>query len=199
MTTNPTTAPNDPFAALRDQTELVPVGGDVLTVRTARLSQDETALRLIGQLDLAGLGVVLAEALEKAGGLDASGGDRSVLTKMLPLVPALLPKLWEQARTVLGQQLIPCIRGIAIAMLDTRENARVLAKANIISPAEAEAPGAWKGSQAVQDHLLETLSTPQAARVVAAAFRVSNWREIVGNLLPLATAKAPGAMSEPKN
>ena len=179
----------DEFAEYRHGEEHVPVGMDTLVVSTSKLYQDEAVFRALGALDLDKLGDAIAGLVGSVRLDDLKGGRLGdAVRKLAPQVPAI----WAALRRVLGEQLVPCIRDIAVAMLDTRENAQILTKAGRIEGVDPEKRGRWMGNEIVRDYMLDNLSTLQEYRVVAAAFRVSRWGDVLGNLLPLAAAGTPG-------
>tara|TARA_Y100001973_G_scaffold106348_1_gene183683 strand:+ start:27540 stop:28076 length:537 start_codon:yes stop_codon:yes gene_type:complete len=168
------------FEAYRPKQDEVPVGSDVLTIKTATLDQEARFLALLDGLDIGQLLEAVTALVPDEN--DPEGGG-------ILKVASVGPQVWEVARKVLGRQFAPAVRDGSLIMLDTRTNLDLLMKAGVIEEDDGETgvDGEYLGSKSVRLFIKSNITLLQGVNIVKAAWSMNGYGDLVGNLIPLQT------------
>lgn len=212
---------------LMPKSEKVQIGTVVLTMHEATIDRAELLFQAVAGLELERLiqpisglfsgglkaALAMADKAEKTKKTDKGDDETDETDKgdekkkdsagILSILEQNADAIIQAVRPLLGKQLAPALRSIAIAMLDTPSTRKAL----ITAPPEGEPPlklidaadietdddGVYLGSRAVRAWIRQSMTLRQGVQVVLTGLRVNDIAGAVGNLV---TGLIPSADAE---
>ena len=174
----------DPFTATRPKSAEVGIGQHTVTLRTATLDQESRFLEVIEGLDIHKLITPLTTVIQAT----QEKGEQNFLAVVAENGDAI----WTAARDVLGKKLAMSLQAGSIALLDSEQMMEDLIKAEVYDRQEAEAEagsdGEFLGCPQTRLFIKQNLTLAQSVDILAAAWTLNNYGELLGNILAPMTA-----------